>query len=191
MQPAWRRRSGLVVIAVTAWLGIAPALAVDLTKQWEVGADLLSTTMDNDTTIDDALGWRGRGAYHFTKIHAVELTYDSVSADSNIKTSDLSYDLEKIMVTYLADFKNKKPDAKWGMFGLFGLGRVSYENDFDSDASTVFQAGGGVRVLFTKSWALRLDGRIWHFHGDSRIIPRDGFFSFDLALGASYLFGKG
>ena len=190
MQRAWRRGSGLVFIALTAWLGIAPAGAADLAKKWEVGADLLSTTMDNDTTIDDALGWRARGAYHFTRIHGVELTYDSVSADSNIKTSDLSYDLEKIMVTYLADFKNKKPEAKWAMFALFGLGRVSYDNSFDSDASTVFQTGGGVRVMLSKSWAIRLDGRIWHFHGDSQIVPRDGFFSFDLALGASYLFGK-
>ena len=191
MQRAWRRASGLVIIALTAWLGIAPAGAAELAKQWEVGADVLSTTMDNDTTIDDGFGWRVRGAYHFNGKHAAELTYDSVSADSNIKTSELSYDLEKILVTYLADIKNKKPEAKWSMFALFGIGRISYDNGFDSDASTVFQTGGGLRVFFSKSWSLRFDGRIWHFHGDSQIVPRDGFFSFDLALGASYMFGKG
>ena len=191
MQRAWRRASGLVIFALTASLGVTPAAAADLSKQWEVGADLLSTTMDNDTTIDDALGWRARGAYHFNRTHGVELTYDDVSADSNIRGSVLEYGLQKIMVTYLGDFKNKKPDAKWQLFALFGAGRVSYDNGFDSESSTVLQTGGGVRILLSKSWALRLDGRIWHFHGDSRIIPRDGFFSYDLALGASYLFGKG
>lgn len=189
MQRAWRRGSGFVIIALTAWLAVTPAGAVDLAKQWEVGADLLSTTMDNDTTVDDALGWRARGAYHFNKTHAAELTYDSVSADSNIKTSTLSYDLEKIMVTYLGALKNKKPDSKWQAFALFGAGRVSYDNGFDSDSSSVIQAGGGLHVLFTKSLALRVDGRIWHFHGDSQIVPRDGFFSFDFGLGVSWLFG--
>ena len=189
MQRALRRRSGLVIIALLAVLGGADARAADLAKQWEVGADLLSTTMDNDTTVDDGFGWRARGAYHFTRANAAEITFDSVSADSNIKTSDQSYDLTKIMATYLGTMKSKKPDAKWQIYALFGAGRISYENDFDSDASTVFQTGGGVRILLSKSWAIRIDGRIWHFHGDSQIIPRDGFFSFDMALGASFLFG--
>ena len=48
-----------------------------------------------------------------------------------------------------------------------------------------------MRVRFAKSLAFRLDGRIWHFHGDKFIIPRDGFFSFDIAAGVSWFFGKG
>jgi hypothetical protein len=191
MQRAWRRWSGFVIIALTAWLAVAPAGAADLALGWVGGAHLQSTTMDNDTTIDDAFGWRVRGAYHFNKTHAAELTYDSVSADSNIKTSTLSYDLEKIMVTYLATLKNKNPDAKWQAYALFGAGRVSYDNGFESESSSVIQGGGGVYVFFTKSksLALRFDGRIWHFHGDSQIVPRDGFFSFDFGVGVSWLFG--
>jgi hypothetical protein len=191
MQRAWRRVSGLVVIAVMAWLGSGNARADEFAGKWEVGGDLLSTTIDNDTTIDDGFGWRARGAYHFTKTHTAELTFDSVSADSNLKTSSLSYDLTKIIVSYLAALKSKKPDSKISAFALFGIGRIDYDNGFDSEVSTVFQTGGGIRIKFAKSWAFRVDGRIWHFHGDNVIIPRDGFFSFDLAAGVSYIFGKG
>lgn len=191
MERAWRRASGLVVIAVMAWLSGGSARADEFAGKWEVGGDLLSTTMDNDTTVDDGFGWRARGGYHFTKTHTAELTYDSMSADSNIKTSSLSYDLTKIIVNYVGSLKGKKPDSKISAFALFGIGRVDYDNGIDSELSTVFQTGGGIRVRFTKSLAFRIDGRIWHFHGDSRIIPRDGFFSFDIAAGVSYFFGKG
>ncbi|HET8948506.1 MAG TPA: outer membrane beta-barrel protein [Candidatus Polarisedimenticolia bacterium] len=191
MQCAWRRASGLVIIALTALCASATVRADEYAGKWEVGGDLLSTTMDNDTTIQDALGFRLRGNYHFTKTHTIELTYDAVSADTSVKTSDISYDLTKIMVSYLGSFKNKKPDSKVSSFGVFGIGQVSYDNGEASDDSTVFQAGGGVRVRFTKSLAFRVDGRIWHFHGDSFIIPRDGFFSLDIAAGVSWFFGKG
>ncbi len=191
MQRAWRRASGLVIIALTALCASASVRADEYGGKWEVGGDLLSTTMDNDTTIKDALGFRVRGGYHLTKTHTIEVTFDSVSADTTNKHSDISYDLDKIMVNYLGSFKNKKPDSKVSTFGVFGIGQVQYDNGADSDDSTVFQAGGGVRVRFTKSLAFRVDGRIWHFHGDSFIIPRDGFFSFDIGAGVSWLFGKG
>ena len=191
MQRAWRRASGLVIIALTAWLGSGSARADEFAGKWEVGADLLSTTMDNDTTIDDALGWRARGAYHFTKTHTLELTWDDVSADSNIKTSTLSYDLNKLMISYLGSMKSKKPDSKFSTYVLFGAGQIDYDNGSDSQTSTVLQTGGGLRIKIAKSWAIRIDGRIWHFHGDSVIIPRDGFFSFDIGVGASWIFGKG
>jgi hypothetical protein len=191
MQRAWRRGSGLVIIALTALCGSASVRADEFAGKWEVGGDLLSTTMDNDTTIKDALGYRARGAYHFTKSHTVEMTFDSVSADSQEKHTDLSYDLHKIVLNYLGSFKSKKPDSKVSSFALFGIGQIKYDNGGASDDSTVFQAGGGVRVRFTKSLAFRVDGRIWHFHGDSFIIPRDGFFSFDIGAGLSWFFGKG
>ena len=191
MHRAWRRGSGLVIIALTALCASASVRADEFAGKWEVGADLLSTTMDNDTTIKDALGYRARGAYHLTKTHTIELTFDSVSADSQEKHTDLSYDLHKIMLNYLGSFKSKKPDSKVSSFGVFGIGQIKYDNGAASDDSTVFQAGGGVRVRFTKSLAFRVDGRIWHFHGDSFIIPRDGFFSFDIAAGLSWFFGKG
>jgi hypothetical protein len=191
MQRAWRRASGLVIIALTAWCAVAVARADEYAGKFEVGADLLSTTMDNDTTISDNLGYRLRGGYHFTKTHTVELTLDSSSGDSADRHSDITFDLKKVMVTYLGSFKNKKPDSKMSAYGLFGIGQISYDNGEDSNDSTVFQGGGGVRVRFTKSLAFRLDGRIWHFHGDKFIIPRDGFFSFDIAAGLSWFFGKG
>jgi hypothetical protein len=191
MQRPWRRASGLVIIALTALCASAVARADEYAGKWEVGADVLSTTMDNDTTIKDALGYRVRGAYHLTKTHTFELTYDSSSSDSTVKTSNISYDLNKIVLSYLGSFRNKKPDSKVSSYALFGIGKINYDNGEASDSSTVFQAGGGVRVRFTKSLAFRIDGRIWHFHGDKFIIPNDGFFSFDIAAGVSWFFGKG
>ena len=191
MQRAWRRASGLVIIALTALSASASVRADEFAGKWEVGGDLLSTTMDNDTTIADGFGYRLRGGYHFTKTHTVELTFDAVTSDSQVKHSDLSYDLNKIVLNYVGSFKSKKPDSKISSFALFGIGQIQYDNGADSNDSTVFQAGGGVRVRFTKSLAFRVDGRIWHFHGDRFIIPRDGYFSFDIGAGLSWFFGKG
>jgi len=191
MQRAWRRASGLVIIVLTALSASASVRADEFAGKWEVGGDLLSTTMDNDTTIADGLGFRLRGGYHFTKTHTAELTFDAVSSDSQDKHSNISYDLNKIVLNYMGSFKNKKPDSKVSAFAIFGIGQIKYDNGAASDDSTVFQAGGGVRVRFTKSLAFRIDGRIWHFHGDSFIIPRDGFFSFDIGAGLSWFFGKG
>jgi len=191
MQRAWRRASGLVIIALTALCASASVRADEFAGKWEVGGDLLSTTMDNDTTIADGLGYRLRGGYHLTKTHTFELTWDAVTSDSQDKHSDLSYDMNKIMLNYMGSFKGKKPDSKVSSFALFGLGKFNYDNGGASDDSTVFQFGGGVRVRFTKSLAFRFDGRIWHFHGDKFIVPRDGFYSFDIGAGLSWFFGKG
>lgn len=186
------RGSVVVLCAVVTAAGLCrPAAAIDLTKTWEVGAGLVNTTHDNDSTMNDVLGWQVRGAYHFNKIHGVELTYQAQSTDSNQQNTNTTFDTHKYMLSYVAALKNKKPDSKISPFIDLSVGQFHYSNGDASEKSTIVQAGGGIRYFFAKSWALRFGGDLWHWHGDKVIVPRHGFFAFDLGVGLSWVFGKG
>ena len=191
MRRAWR--GGVLVLSAVATAAALqrPAAAIDLTKTWEVGAGLVNTTHDNDSTMNDVLGWQVRGGYHFNKTHGVEFTYQVQNTDSNQQHNNITFDTRKYMLNYIPTLKSKKPDSKIAAFIDLGVGQFHYSNGDASEKSTVVQAGGGVRYFFTKSWAIRFQGDIWHWHGDKEIVPRHGFFAFDLAVGASYVFGKG
>jgi hypothetical protein len=169
-----------------------PAAAEDLSKTWEVGGGPVSTRHDNDSTLHDYIGWEVRGAYHFNKYHAAEFSFESGSTTSNQQDNNLTYDTRKYMLIYNGTLKTKKPDSKVAPFIDLGVGQFHYSNNVQgSEKSTVVQAGGGVRYFFAKAWAIRFQGDIWHWHGDQLILPRHGFFAFDLAVGVSYVFGKG
>ena len=68
---------------------------------------------------------------------------------------------------------------------------MTYDDGDSSDSTTNFKTGGGIRILYTKHLGLRFDVNIFHFHGDGTMIPRDGWFSFDTTIGASFVFGGG
>ena len=192
MPAIWRRCAfGLAAAAGLAALTAAPAAAADFAQQWEVGAYLVQTIYDNDSTISDTLGWGVRGGYHFKPQHGVELIYDIESADESSRVSTGTFDITKATVNYVHDLKTKKPDAKVGAFLLFGGGKMLYDKGDDSESATLLQTGGGVRVKMTKHIALRFDGKVFHYHGDSVLIPRDGFFGFDIDAGVSFFFGPG
>src|SRR5262249_10654390 len=139
----------------------------------------------------DVLGWQVRGAYHFHKYHGVEVTIQTQSTDSNQQDTNTTFDTHKYTLSYMGSLKTKKPDTKVSPFILVTVGKFLYSNGDQSESSPVVGAGGGVRYFFTKSLALRFDGDLWHWHGDKVIVPRHGFFAFDIALGVSWVFGKG
>jgi len=193
MRTAWRRRASLMILAAGAAVAAAsPAAAVEFEKKsWEVGAYLVSTTYDNDSTISDTFAWGVRGAFIGTPRHEGEFAFEMQSADDATKGSDETFDITKWTISYLYNLKSRKPESKLATFVLFGAGTMSYDGKGESDSTTILQGGGGVRIFFTKKFGMRLDGKIWHLHGDGTIIPRDGFFAFDATVGVSYLFGGG
>jgi len=188
---AARRRIG---IAISGALGLAalmasPAVAAGIEKPWEVGGYVVSSTYDNDSIISDTIAGGLRGAWRFKGQHLVELTYEVQSADDATGGSTITFDITKWTLNYLHDFKVKKPDAKLVPLMLIGFGEMGYDNGFESETTTLIQAGGGVRYLIKPWFGLRFDGKIFHYHGDGTIIPRHGFFGFDLDVGVSFLFG--
>lgn len=180
----------LLGIALLAVAAVTPAQATELAaKSWELGADLVSTTYDNDSTIADTFSFNVRGGYVLRPKHEFELHANIQSADAEDKDSDVTFDIQRITVNYLGNLKAKKPDSKFAPYVLFGLGVMTYDNGDDSDSSTIFRGGGGVRYFFTKSMALRIEGAIGHFHGDEIVIPRRSYFDFDFAVGISFMLG--
>ena len=192
MPASWRRWAYGVALAACFLVPAArPVAAADFAEPWEVGAYAVYTVYDNDTTISDTPGWGVRGGWQFKPRHAVELSFDTASADNSTKGSTITFDIQRIRADYLHNLKAKKPDSKLGAFILFGVGQMDYDNGTDSDSTTLFETGGGLRILMTKKLALRFDGKIFHLHGDSVIIPRDAFYSFDFNAGVSFFFGQG
>ncbi len=188
---AARRRIGIVLSGALGAMALmaSPAAAAGIDKPWEVGGYIVSSTYDNDSTIQDTFAWGVRGSWRIKGPHLLELTYEIQSADNATKGSDITFDINKWTLNYLHDFKVKKPDAKLIPLMLFGFGTMAYDNGTDSDTTTVIQGGLGVRYLIKPWFALRFDGKIFHYHGDGPIIPRHGFFGFDLDVGVSFLFG--
>ncbi|HKQ98571.1 MAG TPA: acyloxyacyl hydrolase [Candidatus Polarisedimenticolia bacterium] len=178
---------GFALLAVAA---VTPAQATELAaKSWEVGGDLVSTTYDNDSGFADTFSFAVRGAYVLQPKHEFEFHVNIQSADAEDKDSDVTYDIQRISLNYIGNFKVKKPDSKFAPYALFGIGIMNYDNGDDSAGSTLFRGGGGVRYFFTKSLALRIEGTLAHFHGDEEVIPRRGYFDFDFAVGVSWVFG--
>jgi hypothetical protein len=185
-----------MILAAAVVAAASPAAAVEFEKKsWEVGAYLVRSTYDNDSTISDTFAWGVRGAFIGTPRHEGEFTFEMQSADDATKGSDVTYDITKWTINYLYNIKGKKPESKLATFLLFGAGTMSYDGRGESESSTILQAGAGVRIFFTKRFGMRMDGKIWHFHGDGSGggtgVPRDGYFAFDATVGVSYLFGGG
>jgi len=190
MSGVWRRSlNHVALVASIAALTATTAGATDLTKTWEVGGLVDFNAYANGTDLKDSIGFGLRGAYHYKARHAVELTLEFAHTDSTLSdTPDVSFDVSKWTIDYLHELKQKKADTKLAPFLLFGIGRFNVDDGDDSSSSTVFEGGGGVRVFMTKRFALRFDGRIWHFHG-SDPVPGGHWFAFDLGAGVSFFLG--
>jgi hypothetical protein len=185
-----------MILAAGMVAAASPAAAVEFEKKsWEVGAYLVSSTYDNDSTISDTFAWGVRGGFIGAPRHEAEFTFEMQTADDATKGSDATYDITKWTINYVYNTKVKKPESKLAPLLIFGAGTMSYQGGGESESSTILQAGGGVRIFFTKKFAMRIDGKIWHFHGDGSGgdtgVPRDGFFAFDATVGVSYVFGGG
>jgi len=192
MRTAWRRWALMMIVVAAVVAAASPAAAAELEKKsWEVGAYLVGSNYANGSTISDTFAWGVRGGFIGTPRHEVEFTFELQSADHATKGSDVTYDITKWTINYVYNTKVKKPESKLIPLLLFGAGTMSYDGGGESESTTILQAGGGVRVLFTKKFGMRFDAKIWHFRGDGEVIPSDSYFAFDMTVGVSYLFGGG
>src|SRR5882672_8062564 len=183
-----RSLNHVAIVASLAVLNATTAGATDLTKTWEIGGLAAYNAYANGSEIKDSVGFGVRGAYHYKARHGVELTVEFAKTDTTVSESDVSYDVRKWTIDYLHELKQKKADTKLAPFLIFGFGKFNVDSGDASSAATVVEGGGGVRVFMTKRFALRFDGRIWHYHGIDPVT--DGhWFAFDLGAGVSYFLG--
>ena len=189
MSGVWRRSlQHVAIVSSIAVLTATTARATDLTKTWEVGGLVAYDAYANGSEIKDSVGFGLRGAYHYKARHGVELNLEFAHSDTTLSDSDVTYDLSKWTIDYLHEMKQKKADTKLAPFLIFGIGKFNVDSGDASSSPTVFEGGGGLRIFMTKRFALRFDGRIWHFHGTDPI-PEGHWFAFDLAAGVSFFLG--
>jgi hypothetical protein len=183
-----RSLNHVAIVASLAALTATTAGATDLTKTWEIGGLAAFDTYANGSELKDSFGFGARGAYHYKARHGVELTLEFAKTDSTLSDTNVSYDISKWTIDYLHELKQKKADTKLAPFLIFGVGKFNVDSGDASSSATVIEGGGGLRVFMTKKFALRFDGRIWHFHGIDPI-PDGHWFGFDLTAGVSYFLG--
>ena len=110
-----------------------------------------------------------------------------MSTDS-VNLANVSYDVKKYVATYLRVYQ-PKGHQKMAPFVVFGLGKLGIDSQGDSENSTVYKTGGGIKYYFVPHIAVRFDVLIWRWHGQGDLTPRDPYYSLDATLGASFLLG--
>ena len=189
MQQTWGRyligaMIGMSMVALFA----APVRAEITEGSWETGASVIYSIYDNSSTIDDSLNFGVRGAYFFTPKHGIEVDIDFGDSDTKQSGSDIEFDIAKLGVSFVYNFETKS-EVKFAPLFLIGFGQIEVDNGTDDDRATYIRAGGGVRYFYTPRWALRVDAKLYRWRGDNVVTPRNAFFTFDLTIGVSLLFG--
>jgi hypothetical protein len=131
-----------------------------------------------------------RGAYHFKANQGIEIDFDTLSTDGKDDNRGKDFDVTKVGISYIRNFQPKKNEKALPLL-IFGAGRIGVDDGTKKSTSTFLRAGGGVRYFFTPRFALRADGRLYRWRGDNEAVPRSSFYSFDVTVGLSYLFGGG
>lgn len=192
MRGRMRLAAPCLVVAV-AMLGGGEALARGEDKSWEFGAYTFFSRHTNESLIDEGFGFGLRGAYYLRAAHAIELSVDNVGPDATV--DGFEFDVTKVALSYVHNYA-PKGNQQISPYLTFGTGLLTAEvtgmgGSFE-DSSTLIQVGGGLRYFFKgKPVALRFEGRASHWRGEGVATPREGYFTFDVAAGVSFLWKGG
>jgi outer membrane protein with beta-barrel domain len=188
MPPVRCRRlfaSAILIVGIAA--GCTRTLARDTEKSWEVEPYVLVGRYANAADIDTGFGYGVRGGYHVKAIHELELSLDWVSADDT-ELPGVTIDVSQYSFDYARIFLIKGHD-KMTPFASFGLGIINVDDGTESASSTSYRVGGGFKYYWQPRFALRFDVKVYRWHGNGHVTTSDPFFSMNVGLGVSFLFG--
>lgn len=154
---------------------------------WEVGAYFFNSTFDNESGIEDSQGVGIRAAYHLKAQHVLEIEIDSATGDHRFKPG-VEVDTFKYSLSYLHNHFVKGHE-KAIPYTTFGLGIIDVDDGTLSTDSTFYQFGGGVRYWLKEHFGIRFGAKMYRWRGDGNVAPSKGFFSFDISVGVTFLFG--
>ena len=188
MHRAFRRTGvALLLLLLGAIASTTTAFARNEDGSWEVGAYIFNTSFDNESEIEDSQGGGIRGAYHFKAEHALEIEIDNATGDHRmlpgVEIDTLKYSLSYVRNHFVKGHEKAIP------FILFGFGIIETDNGTIEDDSPFYLLGGGVRYWSTDHFGIRFGAKIYRWRGDDFSGQSKGFFSFDISLGATFLFG--
>jgi hypothetical protein len=185
-------RRPLIVAAVLGLAfvaGTAPTQARGDDRSWEVAASVSNTSYSNESNIDDSLGFGLRAAYYFRAAHALEFAIEQATGD-HTSLPGVEFDVLQYSFNYMHNYLLKRSETISPYIAL-GYGWLEADDGASSSDSSVVRIGGGARFFVSPRFAIRLDALVFHWNGDGGAIPRDSFYSFNLGVGASFVFGGG
>jgi opacity protein-like surface antigen len=190
MQRTWRRHV-IALLAIILLQAATYVAAAEIERgTWEVGGYAAWTTYDNASTLDDSVTIGGRGAYFFRAAHGLELDIGIGDTDNNTRGVDAEFDLTKVFINYVHNFQMKRETRMMPLLRI-GFGKLNVDDGDKDDSATTLQIGGGARFSLSPRLAMRFDGTLFRWRGDREVTPRDDFYSFEVAVGLSFLFGPG
>jgi len=145
--------------------------------QWYLAPGVQWMEFDDDTGLDDSVGFFAGLGFQLTDRLGVELS--SFELDADLDTGG-EVDLDHFKVDLLYDLVGG--DSNWRPFVVGGLGST----DFDGRENTVFDIGAGLKYWLNDSWQLRTALRSYTYIASDRPDP-------DWGIDASlvYFFGNG
>ena len=188
MQRSWRRcavvLAGVLTGAALCW---EPALARINDKNWEAGGYVVDSHYNNSAGINDVFTLGGRAGYFFSAANGLELDFDKGSSNGR-EFQSINFDVSKTSLNYVHNMTLKGKEKTVPLV-FFGFGKIKVDDGGGTASRNFLGGGAGVRYFYTPRLALRVDGTIYRWRGDGTVVKSAPFYSFDIKIGVSYVFG--
>lgn len=172
------------LVAACAVAFASPALAQSRPRSFEFGVfggtRLFGTPSEGDSGVlggtSDTEFFGLRLGYNFTPHWEIELTHDDVSTedgDFGIVQRDYISDHLAVNYNFLTTTQRRVYPYVTGGLGR-QVNKITVQSHRTEDTATVFVVGGGFRLFFNKSVALRVDGRFKTYAAEFDIPDANG-----------------
>ncbi len=159
-----RGLAGSLLAAVVIFAASGPASAAGIKDESvELGAFLNYVLFDGDLEVDNSIGFGGRVGYNFTKEHEIEFTLNLLSTEDDAGL-DVDVDFTTWTIGYVYNWADKKEIVPF-VTGAIGSTNTDVSGFGDED-DTTFVVGGGVRLMRSDAFAVRLGGSLVHVDAD-------------------------
>lgn len=170
----------------------SPALAQNRSDSWELGPYMVFTDFDQDTEIDEDLGFGFRFGYNFTPLHELEFAFDGVSTEDSV-FGTIDVDVFKFQTNYTFNFNFQRRQQVVPYFTT-GFGFMRFDVSApgipsDDEVDMLFNLGGGVRFFIGPVFNIRLDFRFIFFEGDNQVLRDIDYQNNEFSFGVGWVLG--
>jgi len=187
-----RNRILLLPIAVLMLWCATPALAQNRSESFELNPYMVFTDFDNQTEIDQDVGFGFRFGYNFTPLHELEFSFDGLSTNDTV-VGQIDVDVTKFITNYTFNFNFQRkqqvvPYVTTG-FGFIRFNASAPGIPSDDETDMLFNFGGGVRFFIGQVFNIRLDLRWLFYQGDNQVLRNIDYQNTDFGIGVGWVLG--
>jgi hypothetical protein len=184
------RRAGWLAALLLLPLAVGSARAENRPQSWEFGPALVFTDFDPLTEIEDATGPGFRFGYNFTKLHEVEVLFDTLNSQDTV-TGQIDVHQGEVQTNYVFNFNFQKRQVVIPYFTTgFGFLRLEVQapgTASNDEVDPEFNFGGGVRFFMGRVFNVRLDFRLIFYEGGGEVLPGLDYTNNQFSVGVGWI----